>query len=224
MTRVLVLTGVEVEARRLADHLGLTRVAGLPWPLYRGGKLEVACIGVRAVRLGERADGWARPDLVVSAGACGGLAPELAIGDLVVPELVLSSDGLRQPTDPTDPLSRAGTLLTVREVVGTPEAKARLWIETGAQAVDMESAEIVGWARARALPVAVVRGVSDTARQAVPADLASMVEPGGRIRTTRALRAVLSRPRALADALALGRGAAAALTTVAAALAKLARS
>lgn len=223
MTRVLVVTAVEMEARSLAEHLALTRVAGVPWPLYRGGKLEVACVGLRAARLDERADACATPELVVSAGACGGLAPELATGDLVVPEVVIAADGARHPTDALAPLSRAGTLLTVPDAIATPEAKARLWIETGARAVDMESAVILAWARARSLSAAVVRGVSDTARQGVPPDLAALVEPGGRIRTAGALRAALSRPRALADAIALGRGTAVALRSVAAALARVIR-
>ena len=48
-------------------------------------------------------------------------------------------------------LRRAGTLLTVDEVVATAELKARLWMETGALACDMESVPIVEWA-ARARP------------------------------------------------------------------------
>src|SRR6185369_13409210 len=115
------------------------------------------------------------------------------------------------------------TLLTVAEVVHRPEDKARLWIETGAVAVETESSLFLGWARAAGVPAVVVRAVSDTAAAGVPPDLAALVEPGGRVNRGHALRAMLARPRAVADAIVLGRGTGAALKTVAAALGRLAR-
>src|SRR3989442_7463297 len=96
-------------------------------------------------------------------------------------------------------------------------------MKAGAAAVNMESAVIVAWAGARGVRAAVVRGVSDTATDAVPADLAALVDVGGRVSAGRAIRAALARPSALADAMHLGRGTAAALKTVAAALARVAR-
>src|SRR2546428_1036805 len=136
---------------------------------------------------------------------------------------IVSHDGSRHATDALPGLARAGTLLTVADVVESPGAKSRLWMETGAAAVDMESAVIVAWARSRGIRAAVVRGVSDSATDAVPADLAALVDVGGRVRAGRAIRAALARPGALADAMHLGRGTAAALKTVAAALARVAR-
>lgn len=224
MTHVLVLTAVDMEARALARHLGLSRVERDDWPHYRAGALEIAGVGMRAGRLEERVTGCARPDVVVSAGACGALAPSLVAGDLVVPEAVVAPDGERYPTDALPGLTRAGTLLTVSDVVENAKAKSRLWMETGALAVDLESAAIVAWARAHRARVVVVRGVSDAATDAVPADLAGLVDVGGRVRAGRAIRAALARPSALVDAMHLGRGTAAALKSVAAALARIARA
>src|SRR5207245_2710808 len=136
-----------------------------------------------------------------------GLAPPgLAEGDLVVPETVVSPTGARYATAEVGSLRRAGTLVTVDEVVATPGAKARLWVETAALACDMESAAILEWARARGIPAVVIRAVSDTAVRGVPADLAAVVESDGRVRTMRAVRAVLARPRAFVDALTLRSG------------------
>ena len=149
MTHVLVFTAIDVEARGLARHLGLARVERTPWPHYRAGSLEIACVGVRANQLEERMTACGSPDVLVSAGACGALAPSLATGDLVVPEAIVSHDGSRHATDALPGLARAGTLLTVADVVESPGAKSRLWMETGAAAVDMESAVIVAWARSR---------------------------------------------------------------------------
>jgi nucleoside phosphorylase len=88
----------------------------------------------------------------------------------------------------------------------------------------MESLPIVQWARARGVPAAVVRGVSDTSSRGVSPDLAAVVEPDGRVRTARAVRVVLSRPGAIAEAMMLRSGTQAALKSVAAALGTVARS
>jgi adenosylhomocysteine nucleosidase len=224
MTTLLVLAAIDLEARALARDLGLAPVPGTPWPHFRGGAFEVACVGLRARCLPERAVAFREPSVVVSAGTCGALSPALAEGMLVVPEAVLGSDGERLPTDRLVGLTRAGRLLTHDEVAETAEAKARLWVETGALAIDMESAAIVRWARSRGAQVAVVRGVSDTAQHGVPADLAALVAPDGRVSTGRAARTILSRPSALGQALALRRGTTIALRAVASALATASRS
>jgi adenosylhomocysteine nucleosidase len=223
VTRVLVVTAVDLEARGLARHLGLTRVAGRDWPSYRGGALELVCAGPRAAHLAARAAGVESASLVISAGVCGALSPDLAEGDLVVPEAVVAATR-RLATANLPELRRAGTLVTVEDIVATPEQKARLWVETGALACDMESAPILEWAAVRGLRAAVVRGVSDRASRGVAADLAAVVEPDGRVRTTRAVRVVLSRPRAIPEAMMLMSGTNAALKSVAAALGRVART
>lgn len=224
MTRVAVLTAVELEATGLARLLGLPRVGGDGWPHFRAGALELLCVGPRAGHLDARVARLPPPALVVSAGICGALSPHLAEGDLVVPEAVLGPTGARYTTVEVPGLARAGTLATVTEVVTTRAAKARLWMETTALACDMESAAILEWARARGVPAVVVRGVADTADRGVPEDLAAVVDPDGRVRSARAVRAVLARPRAFADAMTLRSGTQAALKAVARELGRLARA
>jgi adenosylhomocysteine nucleosidase len=224
VTRVLVLTALDVEARGLARHLGLAPVPGAPSPHFIGGVLELAAIGLRGARLAARAAGWRTPELVVSAGACGALAPALAVGARVVPTVVLQGAAERWPTATLPRLSGDGALLTVGEVVESAAQKARLWMETGALAVDMESAAIMAWARERNVPAAVVRGVSDDAERGIPAALAAAVSEDGRVRPLRAVTAALTRATALGDLLELRAGTGAALKTVAAALATLARA
>ena len=223
MTRLLVLTAVDLEARTLARHLGLTHAGGAWWH-FSGGSFEIIAVGIGACHLETRAGTPAGRPLVVSAGACGALAPELAAGALVVPEAVLGPDGRRRATAIVTGPRRHGTLLTVDRVLEDAAAKARCWLETGALAADMESAPILDWAAARGLPALVVRGVSDPAARGVPADLARVVHEGGRIHPMRAVSAMLARPRALADAVALRTATTAALKTVAATLGTLSRT
>jgi adenosylhomocysteine nucleosidase len=224
VTGLLILTAIDLEARALARHLGLPAVAGAPWPHFRDGTIELACVGLRASALPARARALRRAALVISAGACGALAPTLGEGALVVPERVLDEAGLDEPTVALPGIDARGALLTVSRVLASGAAKARLWMETGALACDMESAAIVTWARAEGVAAAVVRGVADTAEHGVPADLAAVVGDDGRVRTVQAVRAALGRRGAVRDALALRRGTSAALASVAAALARLARA
>lgn len=221
MTRLLVLTAVDVEARGLARHLGLSPAAG-PGLRFAGGGVEIAVIGPAGAYL-DRVSAPPPATLVVSAGACGALAPELAVGALVVPETVIALDGRRLATAAVPGLVRQGALVSSPRVLEDAAAKSRLWLTSGALAVDMESAAILAWAAGHGLPAAVVRGVSDPAGRGVPADLARVVQDDGRVRPLRAVSAVLARPRALADAMALRAGAAAALQTVATALARARR-
>jgi nucleoside phosphorylase len=224
VARLLVLTALDLEARQLARQLGLATAAGSGWPRFSGGVLEIVPIGVAATQLTQRLHALAPPSLVISAGACGALAPELKVGALVVPEAVLGPDGRRHATAPVAGARRSGVLLTTEHVVEDAAAKSRLWLQTGALAIDMESAAILAWAAARGVPGLVVRGVSDPAGRGVPADLARVVRDDGSMRPVRAVVTMLARPRALADAVALRAGVAAALRTVAVTLATLART
>ena len=224
MTRVLVLTALDIEARGLARHLGLPPVPGARLAHFGNGILELAAVGLRAARLTERAVNWRARDLVISAGVCGALAPALSVGALVVPTVVLGPDGGRWMTASVPGLGANGALLTVGDVVESAAQKARLWMETGALAVDMESAPILAWARERGTPAAVVRAVADDAERGIPAALAAAVRDDGRVRPLRAVSAALSRATALGDLLELRAGTEAALKTAAAALATMART
>jgi len=221
VTRVLVCAAIELEARGLARRLSLASVSGSAWPHFRGGVLEVVAVGLGASALATRVSG--RPRFVISAGTCGALAPHLAEGDVIVPASVRDRDGAARETTPLTARPSSGVLLSVGEPITTAAVKARLWLETGALAVDMESAAILAWAAVRDVPAAVVRGVADTAGAGIPEDLASVVGADGTIRTARALRVALARPRALPEALALRHATNAALDGVAAVLAAVAR-
>ena len=222
MRPVLVLTAVDVEARGLARLLALPRVLSSDFPHFAAGALEIACVGLRAGHI-ARAAHCRSPSIVISAGTCGALAPALAAGHLVVPETVLGPGGERYATAPLPGNPATGTLVTVADVVHSGAQKTRLWMDSGALAVDMESSVILAWAQARGVMGAVVRAVSDTSERGVPADLAAVVAADGRVRTLRAVTAVLARPRAAADAMALRTTTNAALKVIAQALGRIVR-
>jgi len=120
-------------------------------------------------------------------------------------------------------LPSAGTLLSIRDIIETPAEKSRLWLETGARAVDMESAAILTWAAERGAVGAVVRAVSDSADRGIPAAVAASVADDGRVSPLRAVTAALARATTISGLMELRAGTEAALKSVAGALAMLAR-
>jgi purine-nucleoside phosphorylase len=196
------------------------------------GRLRLAPVGLRAALLSDRWPALAADflsPLVISAGICGALAPELGVGDLLLPESVLGLHGERLNVTPgahaaalgLAPDARQGLLLTTAEAVGTPEEKAERFHATAAAAVDLESALILAWATRQGCPSLVVRAVSDTARQHLPPELGGVVTPEGRIRAGRAAALFLTHPRTIPHAFLLQRGTGRALQAVARLIAAL---
>ena len=232
MRAILILTGLDLEARALARRLDLPRLTSIGAGGFGRGLVRVAPVGLRAgcleARWASLVSGLGRP-VVVSAGLCGALDPNLAAGDLVLPERVIGPTGA-EACSATDvhrravarvPSARIGPIVTTLDVVATPEAKAELRARTGAVAADMESSVILRAAAAAELPSLVVRGVSDDARQALPPELIDMMSPEGRLRIGRA-GALLAHPAMLPRALSLHWATAGALRAVAGVLAGLA--
>jgi len=230
---LLILTAVELESAALARQLELPRLSTFPFRAFGRGDIRLAAIGPRAGLLDER---WSRlshglrAPLVVSAGLCGGLDPGMRAGDLVLPDAVLAPSGelLRVNAQAHGLLlaragerARTGRLVTAREVAATPEAKACLRAETGAAAVDMESAAILARADAAGWPSLVVRAVSDEAAHAVPPALSRLLATDGRLHGGRALALALTHPGSIAQAVTLRRASRLALGAVARSLAAL---
>lgn len=228
---ILILTAVELEARALARHLELAAVSSVSGTVYGRGAVRIAPIGLGAHLLEERGtplrQSLERP-LVVSAGACAGLDPMLRAGDVVVPGGVLGPAGELHNVTP-DPhravrehAVSTGLLVTLDDVVSTPDDKAELFSRTGAVAADMESSFILSWAAAAGCPSLVVRGVSDGAHEALPRELPGLLTADGKLHLGRALAFGVTRPSVVPRVIALGRATARALRAVARVLAAVA--
>jgi hypothetical protein len=199
--RILVTVAVAFEARGLRRRLHRR-------PPGRGAELLIRTIGLRAAELSRLEPDFLalRPDLVLVAGLAGGCAPESRPGDVIVgcPVATGSAEAWMAPDprlvararvalDEASVPYRIGALLTVEAVAGTPSAKAWLWRTHGALAVDLESARVLAWARARGLPALAVRAVADGPGEDLPPALAEAVTPAGRV-SPRALLSGAVRP------------------------------
>lgn len=160
-----------------------------------------------------------RVGAVLSIGFAGGLAPDLAPGTLIVAdEIARPSDG--DSLRPDDALRRlaldalatvqsphvCGRLVTAPEVVAAPADKARLGAETGALAVDMESAWVGSVCRRHGTPFLAVRAVVDAAGDTLPPVLADVAAGD----SWWGMAPLLARPWLLPRLLRLARAAAAA--------------
>lgn len=156
-------------------------------------------------------------DRLVAVGVAGALSPDLGAGDLVVSERVVSADGTRHfQADPRlcegaarDARVRRGVVVTAGRIVDTVADKRSLLaaVRPGALAavVDLESAAYAEAAAQAAIPWIVLRAVSDTAAEALPALLNRCRDDGGAVRRGKVAFELLGDPSALPVLLSLRR-------------------
>jgi adenosylhomocysteine nucleosidase len=178
--------------RRSPDGVGI---------LDDGSRVLVGGIGGEAARAAARRLLDSGACALVSWGLAGGLDPALEAGAVLVPFEVVDGRGTRFAAASTwrESLIAAiggpvvsGTLLTSPVPLASIEDK-RAAFERGAVAVDMESAAIAEVASSNRVPFIAVRVVVDTARDAVPAAVASAGR-SGRLEIGRLLSGLLRSP------------------------------
>lgn len=186
---------VALRWERLAVQVALRqarRVRGLPGKLWRvqsaTRSLSIVETGMGLTAAATTAR-WLvehHPDTpLVMLGCAGGLVPEIAALDVVVPEAVVDDaeryvcdDGWRARLSAAAAAAgvqqHAGDLVSVAEPLLTVAAKRAAAQRTGAVAVDMESAAVARIAAAAGCPFAVVRVVLDDADTEIPSTLAAL--------------------------------------------------
>jgi adenosylhomocysteine nucleosidase len=190
--------------------LGAARRHGAaPATLGDGTLLVLSGIGPVSAAEGARRLVLSGVRALISWGVAGGLDPKLAAGTLVLPEAVISPEGRVFPTahewrarvHAALAVSHAvcgGRLLTCREPLGSTDAKARAFHETGAVAVDMESSAVAEVAASQRLPFLAVRAIVDTAADVVPRAALMAASPGSAsLRLGRLLTALAGAPSEL---------------------------
>jgi len=228
---VLVLAAMDRELRPLVRALSLQRgfVGELPVWLGPPGGVSAAVVGIGPAMAGSTtrdllaAGGPYVGERVLMIGVCGGVDPSLAVGDLVVPDVVVDrATGTRYHPAPLAGLPGrgglarppSGVLVTSPSLVVGSAALDELRA-VGATAVDMETAAVALACDERAVPWSVLRAVSDVVADGLvdPAIL-GLTRPDGRTDPAGVARYVLRRPWAVHRLARLGRGTAHAVRTV----------
>lgn len=198
-----VVVALPVEARAFGTRIPRNGSADL------GGNLvmTVCGVGVHNARVAtERL--LARPLAgLVSWGTAGALAPALTSGACLLPAAVCGpereyetharwrsrlAERLAMTLEPHD-----GALYSAGRVVATPAEKRSLHEQTGAVAVDVESATIAELARHAHMPFVCIRAVLDTAGTALPAVATDALGATGYPEPMRVARSLLRRPQQL---------------------------
>jgi len=196
---VLVVTGLAREAAALSADVV---------PLVSGADAD-------ALRRALTDNAKAPFSAVVSFGLAGGLDPSLSSGTMIVGSGVVAEserfecapalvEVLVEGFSGAGARTRHGLVAGVEAPVMTAAAKAQLFRETGALAVDMESHLAAAFAKQRGLPFAVARVISDPARRALPPLAAKAVRPDGSIDVGLVLGEIAHEPRQLAGLITAG--------------------
>lgn len=138
-------------------------------------------------------------DGIISFGMAGALDPALRIGDWVIGSGVIG--GFDAACDPAWaaalarrlPQARRGAVHAESRLIGYPAEKAQLFAGN-AIAADMESQVAARVAVELALPLAVLRCISDEADAALPPAIAVAMKPGGGLALGAVLRSLVSEP------------------------------
>jgi hopanoid-associated phosphorylase len=153
---------------------------------------------------------------VLSLGIAGGLAPDVATGELLAASELWEAGELRAVDAAWAARLRAGCgarggmIAASGTLLASAADKAALHGLSGALAVDMESGAAWRFAQARGLPFAALRAVADGPQDVLPQAAAVGLNPDGSPAPFRVLGALLRRPGDLPALLRLARASAAA--------------
>jgi adenosylhomocysteine nucleosidase len=162
-----------LEMNAIVTAFGLSPTSsagGAPWA-GRVGNSEVTAIHIgmgppltraaTARLFDETAPGHVPVAHVMIAGICGGLDPDVEVGTLINPELVIDyTSGTSYRHDPPGEAPRAGKLVTTEGVSLDLELTGRFF-EDGCIAVDMETAAVAEVCEAHGCPWSAYRCIGD---------------------------------------------------------------
>jgi adenosylhomocysteine nucleosidase len=208
LTPVLCTSGLAAEAK-VARAAGFQVIVGAGDPQRTAELVELAAKRAR---------------FLISFGVAGGLAPHLRSGQVILSAEVIGNDrrwypGQRFHRRVGELARRIGALegpvLGSSDILSTEEDKTRAWRDTGALAVDLESAIVARTAEAAGLPFLVLRTIADPATRELPPAALIPLWKNGTPALHRVFSEVLRRPWQIRALFGLARETHQALTALA---------
>ena len=114
------------------------------------------------------------PELVLTCGFAGGLNADLKLGEVVYSA---SSHAPKVQNQLRAAGAKPATFFCADRIATTVAEKKKLRADTGADAVEMESAAIHAVCAERGIPCVTVRVISDTAHEDLPLDFNALAKP-----------------------------------------------
>jgi adenosylhomocysteine nucleosidase len=147
------------------------------------------------------------PTLVLTCGFAGGLNPDLKLGDVVF-DMAFSQLPAASSQLPAKLLAagaqRVNFACTDRIAI-TAMDKWKLCLDTGADAVEMESAAIHAVCAEKKIPCVTVRVISDTAHEDLPLDFNALAKADKSIDFGKLAWAIAKSPQKIPQLLAFGK-------------------
>jgi adenosylhomocysteine nucleosidase len=154
---------------------------------------------------------------LLSWGSAGGLVSGLRPGSIILPKNVIAADQTNYPVDPkwheclwrrltghldihSEPLAES------IQILAYPEMKEALFRQTGAIAVDMESASVASVAHGAGVLFLAIRAIADSVDQVIPRTIQSAFDGFGRLNSLRAIRGLAKHPGDVFPLVRLGFG------------------
>ena len=164
---------------------------GCRFNFFESGQAVLVCGGIGAEAARRATEGVIalyQPELVMSVGFAGALDPAMNVGEIVWPSRVIDArDG-----SSVEIAAGRGVLVSAVAIAGV-EQKAKLAESYGAQAVDMEAAEVARGAQARGVRFMAVKAISDESAFDMQA-MDRFVGGNGHFRTVKFLTFAALRP------------------------------
>jgi len=244
--KIAVITAMPEEYRAVAESLGTAAAAQVG--TLRAGRFSLAGHEFLLVESGMGFHNAAKaaemlvrdcqPDLLISAGFCGGIATELLAGDVVVAKeiIIANKDGFEEiPVQ----ISPVGQNFVVRQAAAGSRVVGGTFVSTSTvtskrrlagmlpgcyhnPVVEMESGAVAIIAAENNIPLLAIRAVSDTADEELGFSLDEFCDPDmRRIRISKVLLTILRKPRIIPQLVRLSRSSSRAAESLTAALSRL---
>jgi adenosylhomocysteine nucleosidase len=200
--RVAVLAPMRTEFRPLVRALALEQAGDDDSPYHRGGVGDVEIVATMtgigttaATMVTERLLDDHEVDHVVVVGIAGGLAPDLDVGDMVVPEIVVDRPNDRSyRATPIGGVVPAGTIVTSDEF-NYPQSTLDRFVAEGVLALDMETGSVAAVCEQRGVPWTAFRSLSDHVTKApVETAVLGLARPDGSANVPALLRYLAPKP------------------------------
>lgn len=165
--------------------------------------------GERMARMAREIFAQRRPDHVVLLGFAGALDPTLRRGDLrQITEVRYDEQAVTHPLHvlPLPGISQC-KLVTTRTIIADVSDKQALHQQHNADLVDMESWDLAELCAEEHIPLTVLRAVSDTASDTLPAWATKLTKPEGVPDVPQAIRHLLTHPQHFPAMMRMSRGA-----------------
>jgi adenosylhomocysteine nucleosidase len=176
-------------------------------------------VGQRPAKLALSRIAWGGSgtlEYCISSGLAGGLRPEYSIAQVVAAREI-ASEGARDENGEPQVISASPSLVSfasecgatvvkrfysAERAIGRPDEKRHL--AKIADAVEMESFEILAAATAAGVPAVAVRAISDTSEEPLPLDMNEVFSDEGQLSIPRVVGQVALHPQALPGLVKLG--------------------